>query len=201
MSLVILFFIFLYLALLVGATIFGYEWGKRRKWSTTKRWSAAAIGFLVVFLPMFWDWLPTVWLHSYYCEKYSGLTVNKTLEQWKKENPGVAETLVRQQPPLQVGSLSKYFFQLNQRFRWEIEGNEKLLWLKEDHERLVDGKTGEILARYVDFSTGQPGSSVDHFRDVKIWMRRESCEPIDNHVLRKKFGIFVQHFEDLGEKK
>jgi len=201
MSLVVLLFVLLYFAALPGATILGYQWGKRRGWSPRRRWVGAAVGFALIFLPMFWDWLPTVWLHSYYCDKYAGLTVYKTPEQWKNENPGVAEALVRQAPPLQVGSRGKYYFQLNQRFRWEIEGSEKLLWLKEDHERVVDGKTGEIMARYVEFSTGQPGSSVNDFRDVKIWMRRESCEPVDNRVLRKKFGILVQQFENLGGGK
>jgi len=201
MALVVLSFIFLYVAVLIGAAVIGYQWGKRRGWSTRRRWSAAAVGFLIIFLPMFWDWLPTVWLHSYYCEKYGGLTVYKTPEQWKKENPGVAESLARQEPPLQVGRSEKYYRVLNQRFRLELEANEKPLWLREDHERVVDSKTGEILVRYVEFSTGQPGSSVDHFRDVKIWMRRESCEPVENRVRRKKFGMLVQQFENLGGEK
>ena len=201
MSLVVLFFVLFYLALLVGVTVLCYQLGKRRGWTPRKRWTAAAVGFLIVFLPMFWDWLPTVWLHSYYCDKYSGLTVYKTPEQWKKENPGVAESLVRQKPPLQVGSGDKYYFQLNQRFRWEIKQSGKLLWLSEHQERLIDEKTGEAVARYVDFDTDQRGSSVNSFRDVKVWMRREACEPGENRMRRKKFGILVQQFENLGEEK
>jgi len=56
------------------------------------RWGVGA--FLLVFLPIFWDWLPTVATHQYYCAKDSGFWVYKTLEQWKDENPGVMETLV-----------------------------------------------------------------------------------------------------------
>jgi len=201
MSLVILALVLLYLAVLVGGTVVAYQWAKRRGWSGRKHWSATAAGFLAIFLPMFWDWLPTVWLHSYYCDKYSGLTVYKTAEQWKKENPGVAESLVRQTPPLQVKQADGFYIQLNQRFRWEISNSEKPLWLDEHEERLVDGKTGEILARYVDFNTGQHGSRVEHFRDVKAWMGRESCEPVENRVLRKKFGVLVQQFENLAREQ
>ncbi len=62
----------------------------RSKW----RWGIGA--FLLVYLPIFWDWIPTVAVHQFYCAKDSGFWVCKTLEQWKAENPGVMEGLVTQ---------------------------------------------------------------------------------------------------------
>jgi len=197
MSLVVFFFILLYLAVLVGATVLGYQWAKWRGWPPGKRWSAAAVGFLVIFLPMFWDWMLTVWLHSYYCEKYAGLTVSKTPEQWKKENPGVAESLVRQDPPKQIGSEQAYYMQLNQRFRREAQRSEKPLWLIERQNRTVDSKTGELMVRLINFSTGQSGR-IEEFRDIKIWMKRGSCEREGQAIRRKEFGQLSHRFGTLG---
>ena len=85
----------IYLLLLVWATRRGWRWGVEKKgWTGRKRWLGAAIGFLIVYLPVFWDWLPTVAMHQYYCATEAGFWVYKTLDQWKAENPGVMETLV-----------------------------------------------------------------------------------------------------------
>ena len=154
----------------------------------------------MVLLVVFWDWAPTVWLHSYYCDKSAGLTVNKTPEQWKQENPGIAATLVRQKPPLQVGAGDKFYLQLNQRFRWEIDQPEKVLWLRQNDERIVDSKTGEVLARFIDFSTGQSGHNLGSFRDYKPWMYRESCAPQGHSVAGDKFGEIRIAYETLGGK-
>lgn len=198
MGLVVLLVIVGYLAALFGGPLLAYKWAAKRGWVERKRSLAAAIAFLIIFLPMFWDWLPTIWLHSYYCEKYSGVTVTKTPEQWKQANPGVAETLVAPKNPTQVGAWPKFSRQLNQRFRLEVESKDKALWLKQYEERVVDEKSGETLVRFIDFSTGQSGSRIDHLRDIKIWMRRESC---DDQALRKKFGGLRQEFENVGSQK
>ena len=49
---------------------------------------------VLLYLAVFWDHIPTVLVHKYYCETEAGFWVYKTPEQWKKENPGVMETLV-----------------------------------------------------------------------------------------------------------
>ncbi len=189
-----------YLIVLILLTCLTYQWVAKRGSPRGKRRLIATVGFLVVFLVMFWDWLPTVWLHSYYCDKYAGLTVYKTLEQWKQENPGIAETMVRQKPPLLVGTGDKHYFQLNQRFRWEIEYTEKVLWLGHYENRVVDSKTGEVLARYIDFSTGQSGHNLGSFRDFKPWMYRQSCAPLGRSVDGDRFGEIRIAYETLGGK-
>ncbi|MGB3937294.1 MAG: hypothetical protein WBL29_16460 [Burkholderiales bacterium] len=200
MGLAFLLVILIYVALLIAATVAGYRFAKARGWSRRKSWLGAATGFLLVFLPMFWDWLPTVWLHSYYCERYAGLTVHQTPNQWKDANPDIAKTLVRQQRPLRVGSKDKYYFQLNQRFRWEIESMQLPLWLRRDDQRVVDGATGQVLSHYIDFSTGQSGT-IDSFRDYKFWMNRNSCERETQQSRRKEFNLLTVAFENLGGKE
>jgi hypothetical protein len=110
MGLVVLLVILLYFALLVGATIATYYVGKKRGWPVRRCRLAATGAFLLIFLPVFWDWLPTVWLHSYYCDRYAGLAVYRTPEQWKEANPNVAQTLASRKLPPQVGEENHYYY-------------------------------------------------------------------------------------------
>ncbi|MFQ5488778.1 MAG: hypothetical protein ACE5ET_10100, partial [Gammaproteobacteria bacterium] len=57
-------------------------------------WKVGVPVFIGLLLVVFWDWLPMEVTFRYECGKYAGFMQYKTLEQWKKENPGVAETLV-----------------------------------------------------------------------------------------------------------
>jgi hypothetical protein len=63
----------------------------RRNGLSAKHWGWGAA--LVMWLIPFWDWLPTVAVHQYYCATEAGFWVYKTLDQWKKENPGILENL------------------------------------------------------------------------------------------------------------
>ena len=80
LGLVVLVVMVLYLWLLVWATRRGWRWGIEKKgWAGHKRWLGAASGFLIVYLPVFWDFLPTVAVHQFYCAKDSGFWVYKTI--------------------------------------------------------------------------------------------------------------------------
>ncbi len=179
MSLVILFFIALYIAVLVAATVLPYKFGLKRGWARPKCRLAATGGFLLVFLPVFWDWIPT---------------------QWTQENPGAAATLVRQKPPLQVGPEDHYYYQLNQRFRWEVQRAERPFGVRRRDDRIVDSSTGTVVAQLTDFSTGIAGPNAPSrgFRDIKVWMNRNYCEGDGNMVSRKEFAQLRLKFETLG---
>ena len=198
MGVVILLVVLAYLAVLIGAPIIGYRLAARSGWQKSRRWLVAVVVFLAIFLPMFWDWVPTALLHSHYCGKYGGLTVAKTAEQWVQDNPGVAETLKKPSKPLQTGAWPKYSRVLNQRMRLETESSEMAFGLRQSERRVVDQKTGETLVRLVDFSTGQSIRAFSHFRDIKIWMHLESCDELR---LFKQFSVLAQAFEDLGDKR
>jgi hypothetical protein len=201
MGLIFLLAILLYVMLLVAAPALSYHYAVKRGLSQGKRRWAATIGFLLVFLPMFWDWIPTVWAFSYYCDNYAGPTVNKPPEQWKRETPGVAETLVRQDPPLQGGSEDSSYFQLNQRFRWERKNTDKFLTIVQSEQSVVDGQSGEILVRYTDFATRHSIRSFQELRDVKLWLNRNSCAPDGHSKEGEEFGRLRIVFENLGSGK
>lgn len=174
-GLIVLIVMALYLLMLVWATRRGWRWGIEKKgWTGKKRWLGAAIGFLIVYLPVFWDWIPTVAVHQYYCAKDSGFWVYKTLEQWKKENPGVMEGLVANKVAIQrVGDNDNYTNTVvrNQRFNSvdQILHSVALLPVYSSTSEIVDSGNGEVLARYVDYSSGKG-------RDyLKFWMNIQGC--------------------------
>ena len=78
------------------------------------KWGVPA-GF-VMYLLVFWDHLPTLAAHKYYCKTESGFTVYKTLEQWQEENPGVAETLTYEDKINSSRRDNKIIYYMNERF-------------------------------------------------------------------------------------
>ncbi len=174
LGLVVLLLLLAYVALVIWATKRGWRWGVEQKgWTGRKRYRGAALGFLLVTLPVFWDWLPTVAMHQYYCATESGFWVYKTLDQWKAENPGVMETLVANKftSPTSQGTKgnSMVTYHLNQRVN-RTEKESRIfsvlpVWRLE--LAVVDSNNDEILARYVDFWTGYKEEGWDF---VKTWM-------------------------------
>ena len=182
-------YLLLSLGVVAGAISYARKNGKSiKKWG----WGAA----LVMYLIPFWDWLPTVTVHQFYCAKDSGLWIYKTLDQWKAENPGVLETLVdnKNWPHQRIDG--KDVAKINQRIRLTYaESNENFLHRWPDIRELVDAKNNEVLARYVDFSTsherGQAGWS-----GWKFWLHNESC--VSGRGGAIEFGKYYLQFKGTG---
>jgi hypothetical protein len=188
----------IYLAVLVWATWAGYLWAKRRGLSKPKCWLAASGGFLVVYLPVFWDHIPTVVAHNYYCEKEAGFWVYKTLDQWKKENSGVFETLIYEKKMPHVQTPYGGATVLNQRFLYVFNYEGPLLlnrWKSESEIR--DAKTGEVIAREIDFSTSQERRQAA-WSGWKIWLDSPRCD-VEKHRDQGSFDKVTSQFE--GAKK
>ncbi|MBZ0068969.1 MAG: hypothetical protein K8F26_09150 [Thiobacillus sp.] len=161
------------LGVVAGAIVYAKKHGKSaKKWG----WGVA----LVMYLIPFWDWLPTVATHQYYCAKDSGFWVYKTVDQWKAENPGVMETLVykKDMPYRQTRYGNETV--LNQRFLfvYKHEGPLPLnRWRTETEIR--DRKNGEVIAREIAFSTSQERRQAG-WSGWKFWLDSEHCS-IENH--------------------
>ena len=176
----------------------------RSKW----RWGIGA--FLIVYLPIFWDWIPTVAVHQYYCAKDSGFWVYKTLDQWKAENPGVMERLVSynknpggfnvdwpSQHELRDGGHQKININhINEHFDVIVNWQDvfEVLPVVRTENLLIDRKKNQVLARYVDFSTGNSViKSVGPLGSLKFWLHSGSC--IGGRDEQAKFGNFYLQFE------
>jgi hypothetical protein len=176
MGLVIVGALALYLLIAIAVVIGAVKYAKQNG-KSAKRWGWSAA--LVMYLIPFWDWIPTVAVQQYYCSKEAGFWVYKTLDQWKKENPGVAEMLVASKgsPSTRQGDMTNYTdtYFLNQRLNWVIKKNGPLLlnlWRWEKH--VIDTKTNDVLVRYIDFSTGG-GFVGGPPRELKFWLQSDHC--------------------------
>ena len=182
----------IYLVLLIAVTRFSYRWAAKKGLPRGKRWAVAAGGFLLVYLPVFWDHIPTVVAHQYYCHKEAGFWVYKTLDQWKAENPGVMETLIanKDAPSTRQGDMQNYIdtYFLNQRINKLVKKNGPFLFNRWRWEQeVVDVKTNEVLARYVDFSTGN-GFIGGPPRTLRFWLQSDHCT--DGGASYGKFLLF-----------
>ncbi len=146
------------------------------RWAKTHGRSPRLWGFLAglaMYSLIFWDLIPAFALWGYECATRAGFTQYKTLEQWKRENPGVATTLQPiKNPKWEIkGNLTRV--PLNRRFVWEIFEKQHLFGVSEREERIIDTRTGEVMARYVDFGTN--------------WFKVSSCGDAGFNVTRTEF--------------
>ena len=204
MGLVIFGAVTLYLIISLTVVLFAARTAKK---SGKSPWRWGGVAAVVMYLLVFWDHMPTVLVHKYYCEKESGFWAYKSIEKWTTENPEVMKTLV----PVKKGGVSRNgdmrnyvdTYSLNQRFNWVIKKNGPLFINRWRHEQeVVDTKTGEVLARYIDFSTGYGELAVGgtDWRIVKFWLRDDHCS--NGALYRDKTELIVQHATDpLGRNK
>jgi hypothetical protein len=123
---------------------------------------------------VFWDFIPTVAVHQFYCAKDSGFWVYKTLEQWKVENPGVMEMLHQTLQPTQKTSYGDVDM-LDERFSIETHRRQPvpLLTTNIAERRFVDRKTGEILGKSIDVGSGVGNMATGG--GLKFWLNQTPC--------------------------
>lgn len=152
-------------------------------WHAKKRghnkWAWGIGVFLLIFLPIFWDWIPTLVAHKYYCSTEAGFWVYKTVDQWKAENPGVMETLVQADSHfISEKNISSYT--LNNRFKWVMKDSSVFfLPLFQREELIVDMKNDNVLARYLDYSSGYSNAFVTGnagLTGMKFWLVDQHCD-------------------------
>jgi len=197
MGLVVLGAIGLYLLISVAVVVgaIGYA---RRHGKKVWRWGGGAA--LVMYLIPFWDWLPTVAMHRYYCSTEAGFWVYKTLDQWKVENPGVMEGLVANKVPVLVsheGDQDSWTDaeMLNQRIKIVSKRNGPLFlhrWRWEGE--WVDSKNNEVLARYVDFYTSHERRQAG-WSGWKFWLATDHCVGYQEKAI--KFSSSIDQFKGV----
>ena len=205
-GLAILVVLLVYLLLSIGVVRWAVGYA-RQNGKLAKKWGWGAA--LVMYSLVFWDWLPTVAVHQYYCAKDSGFWVYKTLEQWKAENPGVAETLVANKgvPSTRDGDNTNFTntYLLNQRFNWTSAYHDaifaRLLPVRKIEQTVIDTQTHDVLARYVDFSVGYGNVMLrndDGLRGFKFWLANKHC--IGGEMNDSKLAHFFIAAENINQK-
>jgi hypothetical protein len=168
-----------YLAVLVGAVLVGWRAG-RRIGSWPLGIGFAALAFAIVFLPLFWDAIPTYAQHRQYCTKDAGLSIMVLPEAWRTAH--IAEIRAAHELPRTVReattrselladgfSRSRHFAGLlASDFKSEEVGSwgariARLTW------RVVDASSGTVLAVATDYQSGH--------NDLRVWLNAPSCTP------------------------
>jgi hypothetical protein len=132
-------------------------------------WGAA----LVMYLIPFWDWIPTVVMHRYYCATEAGFWIYKTPEQWIKENPGVISGL---RPILSIQQIAEgERYVLDQRFCIDTVRQIPVPGLSTRivNRSLIDQVTGEVLAREIGVGSGDRPMATGG--SYKFWLRMTPC--------------------------
>lgn len=194
----------IYLAVLVKVTCSAYRWAKNKGLSKAKCQLAATGGFLAVYLPVFWDHIPTVIMHQYYCATEAGYWVYKTPDQWKRENPGVAEALIHSGVPqdrLDSESKSRIRY-LNERFEDRVSYQHlRFIPVTISTSVVVDRKSDEVLAKHVTAGAGYGNMMVGNdWRSIKFWLGLGSCEG-ETLRLRGQYESIRWAYKKIGENK
>ena len=169
MGLVVFAVLGLYFLISIGVVVWAVLHARKRD---KNAWLWGGVSAFIMYNLVFWDWIPTVVAHKYYCSTEAGFWVYKTVDQWKAENPGVMETLV----PYTDGRSSHGAYILNQRFKWVVKkGGPYFFHRWKWEQEVIDSKTNDVLARYVDYSTGS-GFIGGPPRLLKFWLQNDHCD-------------------------
>lgn len=188
LGILFLIIIVIYLVISLIAVIMGVKKARKRGY---KGWQGGLLAAFIMYNLVFWDLIPVYAVHSYQCTHNAGFTVYKTLDEWRQKNPGVAETLAPVENPLstKIGNTIRY--QLNQRFAWDISYEKVWHIVRKTEERIIDTKTGEVLARYIDFSANVSGLyNANRLSDYKFWFEAHSCEKGDGNRTKPQQYLF-----------
>lgn len=184
MGLMILAALAVYLVISVGVV----RWAVRKATRLGKRgWVWGGVAAFAMYNLVFWDLIPTLVMHKYYCATEAGFWIYKTPEQWDAENPGVRESLPEENAKGSPSSYAEFenghgiahTYRLNEYFKWVVSQHDvsMLLPIIRTEEEVKDAKKNEILARYVGFSTGNAvKNTVGPPGPLKFWLSRKQCD-------------------------
>ena len=147
---------------------------KQARASGRRPWVWGGLAAFVMYNLVFWDWIPTVVAHKYYCANEAGFWVYKTLDEWNEENPGVMETLkpgTGQRENIPNGNRRM----LDERFSFETHIRKPIPFIetKVFERKLIDTKNQEILYKEVEVGSG--GGHMVVTGELKFWLNQDAC--------------------------
>jgi hypothetical protein len=188
MFLAYLFFFLIYLGASVALVRLAARAARSRD---RKGWHWGLPVAVVLYLIPFWDHIPTWVIHKYLCATEAGFWVYKTPEQWRAENPGVAETLTwRNLSPQYKNRKVDFGLVLNERFHLERRRTSIFIFpVSLDKAVILDVLNGEKIVEKVSVWSGYSGG---HY---KIWVGSDICNP-----KHKEFGRLKRAFKEIGRQ-
>ncbi len=173
-----------------------------------KGWKWGLPAAICMYLLVFWDHIPTLVLHDYYCSTEAGFWMHVTPEQWVLENPGVIKTLKESLAPKfssadtwknETGTIQRFW--ATQRFYKEIRRKQIFASLGLTEKRFVDATTGKLIANSLSYYRGVGSKGIGRVRDdVLFSMGNRECV-VDGKSLTDEFTHYTYKFWKYGEGK
>lgn len=198
-----------YIAIWILVVRFSYRLTFRVTESKKKSFSIATAFFLIMYLIPFWDLIPTLIMHKYYCNTQAGLWIYKTPEEWISENPDsldLGELKERERVKIEGSSDSWKKYHVNDRFVYEVNRSVSVFLSINLEEKIFrDKKVDKPLIRKVDFWIGSKrasipsGGSLEGWRQLFVfeWLGRGKCEA---DGASDDFKVIENKFRMIGEK-
>jgi hypothetical protein len=179
-GLVVLAFAALYFSVMFLAVRWAWRKGLSLDGSRARAFRYAALAFLAVYLPVFWDHIPTLVVHRAMCAEDAGFTAYVDAEQWRAKNVEAVAAVNRLSPrekaafvrlpdsadgfgqTIGFGGLHRTFSKLERVLRW--------LPVLRSEQRVADARTGQVLAVAIDYSAGSSQSEY-----LRWWNNIDSC--------------------------
>lgn len=171
--------------LLVLVKVVSFAWRKGLAGGSRKRaWAYGVLGFLAVYLPLFWDHIPTLVAHRYYCAKDGGVHVYKDPQEWLAEHAGELEKLRVEAGGEHVGKtlpdgwersylVNKYVaFEIKRESLYPLPGIK--VW--KVSKRLLEFEKKETLASSISYGTYRSFNSGG----LRFWLNLSGCS--DDHL-------------------
>jgi hypothetical protein len=187
----------LYLGLVLFVVRVAWKTGRRAGGSWMRGISFAAVGFLLVYLPAFWNLVPLHLLHRSLCRSDAGFKVWIKAHEWASSN---RERLVllrsadlsktTESRPVGLGGTRYEFFGGLIARESRLDATDRFgMRLVRSDDRLLDARSNALLASRVDYSLGPP-------EDVRVWLLRSSCfDPNESPVFQER-----QYVQQLKEE-
>lgn len=207
-GLMILLFFAIYLAISIWVTRSTANWATRNKRSP---WRWGALAAFVMYNLVFWDFIPTLVMHKYYCSTEAGFWVYKTPEQWKTENPkmkekvGYDETSTDDFRQEKITGGFRTRFSVNKRskveFVREVTTIASFIKIQRAEESLFDAKNNILLTKKNSFSAGRTSGSPNSISDFRFWANYHECNGENGNASKSAWMTSVNEFMSLGEIK
>jgi len=214
MGLMLLIFFVVYLFISILATKKAAGWAKA---NNKKPWVWGGLAAFVMYNLVFWDWIPTLVMHKYYCDTQAGFFVYKTPEQWVTENPELkADNLKAYGEKIYVGKMRWSFpykplgnnpnrqaTMINSRIYLDSEPNKnmsELLPVRKVTSFIADAKNDEKLAQQVTFASGYGSPmTTGGLLGFKGWLANSTCDDnVGMHTV--EYDEFIEELISLRAK-
>lgn len=158
----------------------GWAWRQGRKLNRSVAIACAALAFLSLYLPVFWDFIPTIIAHRYYCAKDAGIVVKMAPEQWLQQHASeIAELRIDPlKPPAEFGRFStsdgwdSWYTNKAAVRQQRIVNLNLAMPFSRIEQRVVDARSGAILASHTDYHAGISFASGG----LKLWNYMPTCD-------------------------